>query len=237
MAATVDANRLAQITKLYGGFHQPNDLGTACVMEAVAYVAGEPWSDHPECVCPVLGAFMRMWNDALDDDTRSRLLLPLVPQLVGTHGGRSLEERRAFMAIDWLVRVHMPTWLRLAGFSDHADALAALPEITSDDQFDASQPMIRAAWKAIGGPAVWDEDCTAAETITGAAAGASAGVPAETAARFAIRTDALYSPVEAALAAARGAAGDEANRVVSELQLSAIALVERMIAATDPEAA
>lgn len=25
-----------------------------CVMEAVAYVAGEPHSDHPQCACPVI---------------------------------------------------------------------------------------------------------------------------------------------------------------------------------------
>lgn len=31
------------------GAHQEAEKAF-CVMEAVAYVAGEPWSDHPKCV-------------------------------------------------------------------------------------------------------------------------------------------------------------------------------------------
>lgn len=54
----------------------------ACVKEAVAYVAGEKFSDHPQCVCPILGMFMRSWNDSLDDVTRQRLK-PYIPRLVG----------------------------------------------------------------------------------------------------------------------------------------------------------
>ena len=37
----------------------------ACVMEAVAYVAGEPWTDRPECACPVISVLLRRWNDDL----------------------------------------------------------------------------------------------------------------------------------------------------------------------------
>lgn len=44
----------------FGG-HDPGD--DMCVMEAVAYLAGEPWSDRPECASPVIGAFLRSWND------------------------------------------------------------------------------------------------------------------------------------------------------------------------------
>ncbi len=49
-------------------------------MEAAAFIAGEPWSDHPACVCPVIAAFMRSWNDGLSDKDRNRLLLPLIPK-------------------------------------------------------------------------------------------------------------------------------------------------------------
>jgi len=41
------------------------------------------------------------------------------------------------MAADWLVRANTPAWLRLAGLSVHADALSALPEITSFAQVPA----------------------------------------------------------------------------------------------------
>lgn len=75
---TIDSTRLAEVTArdIGHGAHFSLDDGL-CVMEAVAYVAGEPWSDHPKCACPVLGAFMRAWNDGLPtDEDRTRLLRP-----------------------------------------------------------------------------------------------------------------------------------------------------------------
>jgi hypothetical protein len=36
---------------LLSGKHKENQ--GMCVMEAVAYVAGEPWSDNPACACPM----------------------------------------------------------------------------------------------------------------------------------------------------------------------------------------
>ena len=36
------------------GSHAPN--GRACVMEMAAYMANEPWSDHPKCASPIIGA-------------------------------------------------------------------------------------------------------------------------------------------------------------------------------------
>ncbi len=39
------------------GVHSPD--GAMCVMEAVAVVAGEKWSDHPQCASPVISAFLR----------------------------------------------------------------------------------------------------------------------------------------------------------------------------------
>lgn len=41
-----------------------------CAMEAAAYLAGEPHSDHPKCVSPVIATFLRNWNDGLPDDQR-----------------------------------------------------------------------------------------------------------------------------------------------------------------------
>ena len=62
----VNQDRLASVTVLSAGAHSaPNGEFMACVMEAAAFVAGEPWSDHPECTCPVIAAFMRGWNDGL----------------------------------------------------------------------------------------------------------------------------------------------------------------------------
>ena len=79
-AKTVNLERLARVDTLKSGSHpKPNGEFAACVMEAVAYVAGVPWSDHPACTCPVITTFMVAWNDGLPSDAdRTRLLLPLV---------------------------------------------------------------------------------------------------------------------------------------------------------------
>ena len=128
--------RLDRVTALSAGTHPaPNGEFMACVMEAASYVAGEPWSANPECTCPVIAAFMMAWNDRLQSDgDRTRLLLPLVPKIIGTKGSAALEEHRSLMAADWLVRVHTPAWLLLAGLRDQAATLEALPEITSAAQ-------------------------------------------------------------------------------------------------------
>src|ERR1700737_3417594 len=118
---------------LKSGAHNPDS--TFCVMEAVAYVAGETWSDHPECACPIISSFLRSWNDALPTDTdRDRLLKSLIPRLVNTRK-KSLELKRGLMAADWLIRVHTPAWLRLAGLNAQAKQLEELPEITAMKQF------------------------------------------------------------------------------------------------------
>jgi hypothetical protein len=118
---------------LKSGAHSPDS--TFCVMEAVAFVAGEEWSDRPQCACPVIGAFLRSWNDGLPSDAeRDRLLKDLIPQLVGTRN-KDVERKRSLMAADWLIRTHTPAWLRLAGLVAQAERLEALPEITDMKQY------------------------------------------------------------------------------------------------------
>ena len=175
-----------QTLNLKAGAHSPDS--TFCVMEAAAFVAGETWSDNPECVCSVIGAFMRAWNDGLATDAdRDRLLKPLIPKLLNTRAP-ALEERRSLMAADWLVRVHMVAWLRLAGLNSQADRIVSLPEITSMGQIPSIKTVIDAAWDA-------------ARAAAGDAAGA--------------------------------AAGKKLASTLDELQLSAVALVERMCALSD----
>jgi hypothetical protein len=147
----VIAERWEKVKKLNlkVGAHSPDS--TFCVMEAVAFVANEPWSDHPECACPVISAFLRAWNDGLPTDAdRDRLLRPLIPKLVGTRNPK-LEERRSLMAADWLVRVHTPAWLRLAGLKKQAKSLESLPEITTMAQI----PSIKGPIEAVRKDAAW----------------------------------------------------------------------------------
>ena len=57
----------------------------ACFMEFASYLAGEKWSDHPECTHPALAATARLVNDWTTDAGRSRLA-PLIPSVIGVNG-------------------------------------------------------------------------------------------------------------------------------------------------------
>ena len=191
---TTPRERLAALPSLSAAGHEHVDEG-ACFMEAVSYVAGEPWSDTPACACPVLGAFLRTWNDDLSDTDRDRLLRPLVLRLAGSRSTPEVEARRHWLAMDWLVRTHAPTWLRLTpALVPHADALTDLPPIVDAAVAAARAAAVDAAWAAAV-DAAWD----------------------------------------AAWDAARAAAVDALQPTVATLQLSALDLVDRMLAETASE--
>jgi len=57
----------------------------ACFMELASYLAGERWSDHPECTHPLLAALARLVNDFTSDEARHRLA-PLIPSVIGLTG-------------------------------------------------------------------------------------------------------------------------------------------------------
>jgi hypothetical protein len=212
------------ITLLEGAHVSPPDDGPPpdemCVMEAVAYVAGEPWSDHPTCACPILSAFLRSWNDALSSNAdRDRLLKPLVLQLIDTKSTTVVEQKRAYLALDWLVRVFTPKWLDLVPeLAIHSAALRGLQNIVdiagalaAKNLGDAARAAAwEAAWDAAGaaaGAAAWD----AARAAAGDAAWDAAGAAAGDAARAAARDAAGDAARDAAWDAAGDAAGDAAR--------------------------
>ena len=150
---TTPRERLAALPPLSAGAHETEHEG-ACFMEAVAYVAGEPWSDKPACACPVLGTFMRAWNDDLPDADRDRLLRPVVLRLVGSRSTKEVKVRRSWLAMDWLVRTNAPAWLRLTpALVPHADALTDLPPIVDAQTAAAHQSTFNAAYAAAGAAA------------------------------------------------------------------------------------
>lgn len=57
----------------------------ACFMEFASYLAGEPWSDHPQCTHALLAFLARGVNDFTGDDARQRLS-PLIPSVIGLTG-------------------------------------------------------------------------------------------------------------------------------------------------------
>ena len=54
-----------------------------CVMQAVAWFAGEKHTDKPQCACPVLTAYAIRINDQLPDAKRQKLRKLIAP-LTGT---------------------------------------------------------------------------------------------------------------------------------------------------------
>jgi hypothetical protein len=215
--------RLAEIPTLKSGKHNSIDDG-ACLLEAVSWIAGEPFSDHPQCVCPVLGAFGRAWNDSLDDETRNRILAPFVPLLVGTKSTKAVAELRAWMAADWLIRTYAPAWLRLAGLADHADALTSADVIVDMAALAHIRPTIAAARAAAR---------DAARDAARATAWATAWDAAWDAVWDAVWDAAQAAVWDAARDAARDAAQDALAPTVAELQASAVDLFERMIGVTE----
>ncbi len=108
------------------GAHSQN--GKACVMELVAYWANEPWSDHPACASPVVGAFCRSLWDRQPKSWPG--LLERVERIAGSASTSEVEKARGYLAHDWLVRRFAPRWLRRAGLEEDAAKLEALPPVT-----------------------------------------------------------------------------------------------------------
>jgi hypothetical protein len=199
-----------------------NGLVAACVMEAVAYVAGEKWSDHPECASPVITSFLVSWNDSLPDADR-QMLKPYIPRLVGTRTGKKDEGIRAWMLTDWLARECAPAWLRLAGLTAQAEALEQLAPLTSAAKARKAQPVLDGARN--DSAAAWAAARVAARAAARDAAWDAAWVAAWVAAWDAARAAAW----DAARAAARAAAWDVLAPTVKALQTSALLLLDRMI--------
>ena len=110
---------------LQQGSHNPprgEELPSACVMEAVAWLDGEYFTDRPACVSPVLHAPFQRLNDRWPDDRR-QMLLPLGIQAMGT-AGDGLDDARRQVAWDALPDLLVP-WLRLAELDVEADAIVA----------------------------------------------------------------------------------------------------------------
>jgi hypothetical protein len=206
---SIDTDRLAKIEalRLAKGAHDSFAKG-ASVMEAVAYVAGEPFSDHPQCASPVVGAFLRAWNDRLDDETRQHLK-PYVVRLVGTAGSDKEERRRRDMLREWVLGTLVPTWLETAGM--HAEA--------KDVRAHGRQALAHVREKA------WERRMAARERLTAlvrayvASASASAPAPAAAAYEAAAYGAAAYA-ASAASAATASDASDTADASLADAAAS-----------------
>jgi hypothetical protein len=88
-----------QTVRLAAGRHPSPRFG-ACVMELASMLAEEPFSDRPRNASPVIGAFLRTYNDGVDDERRQDLY-PLASLIVGSAGRRSVERERASRCLEF----------------------------------------------------------------------------------------------------------------------------------------
>ncbi|MDN5859773.1 MAG: hypothetical protein L0H84_14230, partial [Pseudonocardia sp.] len=162
------AAKLTGITLAKGSHETPDD--GLCLMEAVAYVRGISHTDRPACVAPVLGEMGRGLNDALPQDLRQQLI-PLIPDLPGT-AGDGLDEQRSYMALDWLIRTWLPTWLDLSpACRDDAARVRELGRIVDMASAERAGPVVRQAQSTAA--AAWAAAWAAARDAAWAAAWAA----------------------------------------------------------------
>lgn len=81
-----------------GSHASPRD--GVCVVELSSVIAGEGFSDRPRCVCDVIGAFLRSWNDRSSHAER-QLLRPYAKRIVGSRARRSVTRRRRDVCLTW----------------------------------------------------------------------------------------------------------------------------------------
>ena len=139
---TIDIEKIT-LTK---GSHSSRDKGV-CFNEAAAWLAGEPHSDSPKCVCPAVRAATMRLNDIITDDaTRNELMKPLLLKAVGSASTHKTYVKRGFVAADFTVRVIAPAWLDLAGKPELAAKLRAMTSIINKETAIAACDFIRSVY-------------------------------------------------------------------------------------------
>jgi hypothetical protein len=88
-----------QTIRLSKGKHASPGEG-ACVMELASMLAGEPFTDRPASVCPVIAGFMRAYNDRVDDERRQDLYR-YAADAVNTRAGADVELERERRCLEW----------------------------------------------------------------------------------------------------------------------------------------
>ena len=97
--ATTTAPLRIESLRLEPGSHASPDQGV-CIVELASILAREKFSDEPDCVCDVIGAFLRSWNDRASYVDRQRLR-PYAARIVGTSGGRAVTRKRRDICLVW----------------------------------------------------------------------------------------------------------------------------------------
>jgi hypothetical protein len=73
-------------------------------MELASMLAGEPFTDHPASVCPVIGSFLRSYNDQIDSKRRQDLYA-YASRVVGSWMGEDVERARIDRLVEWVLEL------------------------------------------------------------------------------------------------------------------------------------
>ncbi len=81
-----------------GSHRSPRD--GVCLLELTSILAREEFSDRPRCVCKVIAAFLRSWNDRASHAERQRLR-PYAERIIGSRSRRGVTRRRRDVCLIW----------------------------------------------------------------------------------------------------------------------------------------
>ena len=95
--------------------------------EALAWMAGDPHSENPPSICPVLLAAVRFWGRNLSQRARDNLLRPILPSLLDTGGDARTSTRRAQFFMAWTLMTNTSAWMDAAGRHEEAVLLRTTP--------------------------------------------------------------------------------------------------------------
>lgn len=119
------------------------ELGKLCIMSLVARLLAEPHGDHPAAASPLIAAFARPVNDAMDRRTRQRLI-PFAPRISGTRAEADAARREVLHeALMRDILPHLVTDLQVAATcetdADAAEATSRLAGVLYETE-PAEQP-------------------------------------------------------------------------------------------------
>jgi hypothetical protein len=207
----------------------PHDL---CVMEMYAWITGQEWTDSPDNCSQLIGAFMRRYNDSIDQAGRDELAKWTIANVacLARTADDGRERERGYIVADWAVRIAVPVWLELAGATTAAQRVRELPEIVDDKAAWQGSALVREVRKEL--PDWWTWRTPLREKMRAAVKEALKDKPADDAAIAA----ATVAAADAAIAAGagRGAAGpaDTATAATAALAAATVAaLADGAIAA------
>ena len=100
-----------QTIRLSAGRHRAPAEG-ACVVELASMLSGEPFSDQPASVCPVLGSFLRAYNDSVGESRRQDLYA-YAAKVVDSRGDCRVQRARAERLKSWTLELQERRWTRV----------------------------------------------------------------------------------------------------------------------------